>query len=188
MTEAMVALCQTMLSSMNNTHHNLSFFISAAYYANFYYTGLQDFRQALKICETALVSIRSFTIVRPISLDTFEHFFSNEILCVFINRRYLDIFDAGIQVVYGFLTLCLTTIRQIPTSYPRVQVSDFVFQVCPVQFLEYIRIRCRNKLHLCKVDRVVDKSLFPDVATDDNRTMSNAVLFAAISVYYDILS
>ena len=182
MTEAKVALLRTMISTMDNAHHNLSFFISAAYYANFYYTGLQDCRQALKICEAALVSNRSFRVVRPVSLDTFEHFFSNEILCVFINRRYLDIFDAGIQVVFGFLTVCLTTFRQIRASYPRVQVSDFVFQVCPVEFLEYIRIRCRNKLHLCKVDRVVDKSLFPVVVTDDNRTMSNAVLFAAISV------
>ena len=121
--EAMEVLCQSMISTIDNNHHNPSFFISAAYYANFYYTGLRDYRQALKICEEALASFRALENV--ISLNTFEPAFSNEILCVFINRQYIDIYDAGIQVVFGFLTLCMTTVKQNEklASAPKVASS-----------------------------------------------------------------
>jgi hypothetical protein len=180
-------VCQSILTTADDNHYNASYFISAAYHANFCFTGLQDYRKALEICEEGLASLKSLRNV--FSLNTFEANFSNEILCMFINRQYIDIFDSGIQVLFGFLTLYMTTVRQneMAALDPSLFDRDLDIQVCAGEFLEYIRIRCRNKLQLSKGDCLDNTRLFYDAHKEIYvvlRRLSIAMLSAALRVDY----
>lgn len=104
----------------------------------------------------------------------------------------MDIYDAGIQAVFGFLTLCMVTIikqNEKLASHPKLLVRELVIQVCPVACLEYIRIRCRNKLQLYQGDCFEAIKLFRACQERDTAIgkMSIATLSAAMCVDYNIL-
>src|SRR6218665_334860 len=189
--EAMEALGQYILSTLDKAHQNASYFISAAYYANFYYTCLREYGHALDICVKLLNDFNENQNAVGLNLNTFGEEFINEMLCMFINSHYAGIYDAGIGVVFGFLTLCVATIfpNEKSSSDRNLFLHDLVFQMCPVEFLKYIQIRCRNKLQPIESGRHIEKNLFHKIdlkrdlgGNTDLKNLSNFILSAAIII------
>ena len=132
-------------------------FLSEAYRANLYYSGLKKYNQASEITRDILTRT-----------DTLLHWaspFGSGLFLLQICLEWPSIFDANIQVSIGFLNLRQLVLR-------RKVVKLKWIKVCPVLFLHYIRIQSLNRLNrlnfgeicqmlahleVCLVDRQINK-------------------------------
>jgi len=128
-----------------------SYFISAAYRANFYFTYLKQYGECLRICDEAE---KRFNALRNKggARDLF-----NTVCSVVLTRTWSVIFDKCIQTVFGFILLhngCLKRKNlEIGTSVFEFQsLHSFVIYIFPMAFIRYVANQCNQRL-LCIITR-----------------------------------
>lgn len=156
-------LFQMILSAVDSNNKSPSYYISSAYTANFFYTGLREYTQALNVCHESLAYFRDGN--RGFGLDIR---FCEAVLGVVLSRKWLPIFDESIQIVFGFAVLCEAMVRAFEFHTPyqtsikmpssggirksaclRVEIKpELIVRLSPIHFLEYIQTRCGRYLRL----------------------------------------
>ena len=124
------SLLQEMLLVGVTTPINPTYFVCSAYRANFFFNALCDYRTAFDLCkEVRKVSSRS----------SFQHInaLPDAFLPFPLRNEWCGLYDAYIQIIFGFLTL-YRTLR----PSPMVRKRTIPVYICPYQYLKYIYTRC----------------------------------------------
>lgn len=173
-----------------------SYFASAAYLANFYFTLHKDCDSALDICTSALKSINKLHgIVGRVS------FYMN--LCaVVLSSRWMPIFDQRIQTVFGFAVLLngihskqnnatKRTVRSnmIPTGAVSYAFSNndsspppIIIRLIPIRFVEYIALQCTRHLRQTTEKETDEHVLLTEFCRDVSENPRSCILGAALKI------
>lgn len=146
--QTVLGLClNAILPTIDKQLPKVTYFISAAYRANFYHTYMKDYQMSLRVCEEALKQTkgREFTLLS---------IFNDQVCSVVLSRKSLSIFDEHIQLIYGFLTLS-QTLRNSSGTAPAsateqsICVAEPLLYLSPRDFLQYVKLRCERRLLRC---------------------------------------
>jgi len=141
---------------MNHQFIRPSYFLRAAYEANFYYTVLHDYQSVKQICEETLEVFHKQRYNPVLQLGAEWVDFCKDRFSVVITNKWIQLFDEAIVVTTGFLVLCdavKATIGKLQT--PLATIIDqrelgclikprdkFYIRIDPIDFLRYIRRQC----------------------------------------------
>jgi len=133
------------LKGVDKSIPKASYFMSAAYRSNFYFTHLEQYRECLRICEEA--EKRFSALKKNIGATEYYDHVSSVVLTV----KWSVIFDQCIQTVFGFVLLhelCLKRLcAKTRTSLLEFQSSrSFVLYISPMAFIRYVANNCRRRL------------------------------------------
>src|SRR6218665_1327830 len=132
-----------------------SYFLRAAYEANFCYTELHDFQSAKRICNDAIdLDHKLRNNGKPQLSAEWGEFYIDR-FSVVITDTWIRIFDAAIVATTGFLVLCdavKTTIKKLQTPSATIinqrelgclsrSKEKLLIRLNPVHFLRYIKLR-----------------------------------------------
>lgn len=136
---------------------NISYFVSAAYLANFYYATQMDYDAAIQICKCALLKLWNMRFV-------YSHCQQYDKLCpVVLNSKLIALFDPHIQTVFGFVLLFNAVQSKLDERHKARGLSNSsvglssgktssststVQFLTSFEFLKYIQQRCELKLGL----------------------------------------
>ena len=151
---------------------------SKVYLANFLYSIRKDFKQAIRWCDSVIDKFSSDTISKDFhQLSWFR---------VLIATRFVPLFDAEIQTVVGFVTLC----RGLSADRRRADRS-VTMAICPGLFAAYIKARCLVEMG-DNSERAADaikqvktykslNSIFPNVMSPEHSSLVKCALCAVIN-------
>lgn len=125
----------------------VSYFISAAYRVNFYFTYLENYRRCLELCKEVQAHCNA------LSLKAYFGEYSQSLCSLVITSRWSAVFDRHIQMVTGFVLLhehyaekwrkrTMNSIRE----ESKLIDDTFVMYISPAKFINYIEIQCRRRL------------------------------------------
>lgn len=120
-----------------------SYFISAAYRANFFYTGLLDYRSAVRQCnETCKLFDAQYK-------DALEDI-TKQVFYLMLTNEWYDIFDENIQTVLGFTALYRSISKVCDTRARLVMPFDngriIIVHLHAVEFLRHVNVQCLRLL------------------------------------------
>lgn len=126
----------------------VSYFISAAYRVNFYFTYLENYRRCLELCKEVQDHCNALSQKAYVG----EYF---QTLCsLVLTSRWSAIFDRHIQMVTGFVLLYehyaakwrKRTMNSIREESNLID-NTFVIYISPTKFINYIENQCRRRLY-----------------------------------------
>ena len=153
-----------LLQGVDKSLPNASYFISAAYLVNVYFTHLKNYEECLIVCEEA--EKRVSALKGKIGVGVYY----DHICSVVLTRKWSVIFDQCIQTVFGFILLhdrclerlCIQTVFGFILLHERclkrlgvntsTSVLDFkssrsfVLYISPMAFIRYVANNCRRRL------------------------------------------
>src|SRR6218665_1837326 len=134
------------LQGVDRSLPKASYFASAAYLANFYFTHLEQYGECLQICQEAEKQFSALN--EKIGVDQLYYY----VCSVVLTRKWSAIFDKCVQTVFGFILLhdqCFK--RQYMETRTLVLESQssnsFVIYIYPIVFIRYVPNQCTRRLH-----------------------------------------
>ena len=120
-----------------------SYFISAAYRANFYFTHLKHDEVCLRICKET--EKRFSDLNEKINLGDY----CDQLCSVVLTTKWSAVFDQCIQTVFGFILLHARFVKRQATETETSEsqsLYSFVINIYPMAFIRYLANQCLRRL------------------------------------------